>query len=83
MPYPAQGALTVGIVRPVAAESLFGTACDRCPAAAMVLLVRATGRARKGAVLTLCGHHYAVHEPVLLATGWAVKADDRAKLLIR
>jgi hypothetical protein len=46
--------------------------CDACRTAqAFVRVVLG------GTDLLLCGHHYADHEPVLLAMGWAVYEDAR------
>lgn len=50
--------------------------CDRCKAQAFTLWQR------DGGPLKFCGHHTNEHEPVLVATGWDMLVDDRAKLLL-
>lgn len=46
------------------------TVCDACSTD-----VRATNKFTKGdLVLTMCSHHYRVHEASLIAAGWAASS---------
>lgn len=51
--------------------------CDGCGAQALI------GVAKHGRRLLFCGHHYAKHNTLLHAQGWALEQDERAKLLIK
>lgn len=48
--------------------------CDRCNAEARVLLTHAAGR------LTLCRHHWLMHEEQLTKDGWSVSASTLDRL---
>lgn len=48
--------------------------CDRCAAAALLLLER------DAATLALCGHHYDAYWITLYASGWEVTRDRRTYL---
>lgn len=57
------------------------TRCDRCPAAALVV-VKKTGAGAHGGIgeLALCGHDYGDLAALLELDGWRVVTDGRERL---
>ena len=51
--------------------------CDSCGAQAYTAWTK-----KRVAPLRFCGHHTAEHEVGLVCAGWALAADERARLLI-